>query len=614
MGMKKFPHKIKPNPQTSQPYRFIFFDTETIEMKINNQKSEVILRLGWALFWQRKYRDKKEKLEWCFFNSISQFWDFVNSKANTERTLYLIAHNIQFDMLVLNGFKELKKRGFELKTFIINNKVVIWSFIKGRKRIIFLDNYNYFQFSLKELGEIVGLKKLEMPDFTDDDEKWKIYCKRDVEILYKTWKLLLDYIEKYDMGKFAKTLAGQSFNCYRHRFLKHKIYVHNFPEVLKLERESYRGGRNECFFIGKLPKDDYYLLDVNSMYPYVMKQFPYPVKCIGLTKWIDKKELSELLEKYCLIGRFYIKTDEPVFGIRYKRKLIFPVGSFWATLTTREIEYALSYNYIERVDKVAIYKKEYIFRDFVDYFYHLRLEEKYKGNHTLATFHKLILNSLYGKFGQRNEVWKTIKDGVNLPDGYIEEGSDVDGKFHRYRVINGRLDEVIGKEESFNSFPAIASEVCANGRLHLWWYIRIAGFSNVLYCDTDSLIVNKKGYENLRSHISPDRIGGLKVVAVSKDVEIRKPKFYRFGDLIKAKGVKASAKRINEWEYLTDRFVSVKGCLKRKDLTKLIIEKVVLHFKKGYDKGVLQKTGKIVPYRVVAKEIDNSDIKILNLS
>ncbi len=58
-----------------------------------------------------------------------------------------------------------------------------------------------------------------------------------------------------------------------------KMLVHMKPEVIKLEIDSYRGGRNECFFIGEA-HGEFYKLDVNSMYPYVMATHYYPIKCL----------------------------------------------------------------------------------------------------------------------------------------------------------------------------------------------------------------------------------------------------------------------------------------------------------------------------------------------
>jgi len=66
---------------------------------------------------------------------------------------------------------------------------------------------------------------------------------------------------------------------------------------LKLEREGYNGGRNECFYIGTLNSQKYYKLDVNSMYPYVMQNNKYPVELLGYGEKVNIERLIDLIEK-----------------------------------------------------------------------------------------------------------------------------------------------------------------------------------------------------------------------------------------------------------------------------------------------------------------------------
>ncbi|GAH16471.1 unnamed protein product, partial [marine sediment metagenome] len=81
-----------------------------------------------------------------------------------------------------------------------------------------------------------------------------------------------------------------------------------------------------------------------------------------------------------------------------------------------------------------------------------------------------------------------------------------------------------------NSVPAISAHVTDYARLYLWKLIQIADIVNCFYCDTDSLIVNEKGYKNLSKFMDKDRLGWLKVEDVSSCVDIRGAKNYTFGD------------------------------------------------------------------------------------
>jgi len=68
--------------------------------------------------------------------------------------------------------------------------------------------------------------------------------------MFMAWKRWIEFCQSEDLGAFGYTIAGQSFNAFRHKFMKEDIYIHNSEKVLELERECYKGGRCEAFFIG----------------------------------------------------------------------------------------------------------------------------------------------------------------------------------------------------------------------------------------------------------------------------------------------------------------------------------------------------------------------------
>ncbi|GAH94157.1 unnamed protein product, partial [marine sediment metagenome] len=81
--------------------------------------------------------------------------------------------------------------------------------------------------------------------------------------------------------KFSITKASQAFCAYRFRFMDHKIYIHNDVTVQNLERSAYIGGRVECFRLGKIPGKQFVSMDINSMYPFVMKAEKYPYELVS---------------------------------------------------------------------------------------------------------------------------------------------------------------------------------------------------------------------------------------------------------------------------------------------------------------------------------------------
>ncbi len=594
---KRKPHRIKHNKTTSLPSYFLFFDTETTEVRKGDGEVKQVLRLGWVV---RVYRDKRRNKvseKWVEFRTKEEFWDFVEQSVPEKKVMWCFAHNIDYDFRVLEGFRVLHQRGWEIKTFVYDSKNVILHFRKGRKSLLFLDTFNYFKGSVKKMGESIGLEKLEVDFSTVSEEELSEYCKRDVEIIKEFMLRFIDFIEQNDLGSLQKTLASQAFSAFRHRFMRHSIFVHNNVEVIEMERESYRGGRTEAFFIGRLPKGKYYKLDVNSMYPYVMRERLYPTKLIKLEKQPTINGLKRALKRFFVIAHLRVRVDKPCVGIKTER-LIFPVGEYDCVITSPEIVLVLRYGEIIKVYKYAIYEAHRIFVDYVDFFYSLKEKYAKEGNPAYKQISKLFLNSLYGKFGQKVRYLQKIGE-CEREDGYEVVFDMETGERITYRFLNNEI-WVESKEyyESENSFVAIASAVSAYARCYLWELIEKAGMENVFYCDTDSLIVNEVGYERLKDMLDDYKLGYLKCEGVSENVEIRNAKDYTFGEEVKRKGVKKDAVEIAPNTFKQIQFERLRTAWRKGRPNEVIVKEVVKELKQEYHKGIVTESGRVIPFRL----------------
>ncbi|GAH75426.1 unnamed protein product, partial [marine sediment metagenome] len=265
--------------------------------------------------------------------------------------------------------------------------------------------------------------------------------------------------------------------------------------------------------------------DVNSLYPYVMATNPYPCKYQEKLQGIDGKTLQRALISQSATAKVLIDTDEPAYAVRRSRT-IFPIGRFWVTLTTPELLYALEHNHIVKIDSVVFYEQADLFSGYVNRFYKMRQEFKSAGVKSYDTFCKYMLNSLYGKFGQKADIWTKIGDCPDEPDR-IEILFTVGEKgVKQLRYLLGEIFISDGYEESYNSFPAIAAHVAAYGRMHLYNLMQITGMGNYYYCDTDSLIVNEVGLCNLQNQIDENKLGSLKIDESGQSLTVRGLKDY----------------------------------------------------------------------------------------
>lgn len=598
-------HYLQGNKTSRFPCDYIFFDTETTPKVLENGDIDQPFKLGVALYWRRRDERDKDTLEYLHFTKIPDFWEWVASHALAKRKLVLVAHNIQFDFMVLGGFNYLRVMGFELTKLIVNSKTNIFTYRRDHQSILCLDNMNYFPVSIKELGAQVGLPKLTMPGGAHSRAEWFTYCQRDVDIMYHAWREWLTFLRDEDLGTFGKTITSQAFNAYRHRFMMHPILVSVNKTATEIERSSYRGGRVECFQLGLLPGEDYYLLDINSLYPYCMKVNQYPTRIRYIKTEPSIAFVSKVLETKAVIADVLVTVDKPMFGVKHKDRLVFPVGTFRVTLTSSELTRAITSGAVVKIYRAVVYSREFIFTDFVDYFYNQRLAFKKQGKGVYAYLCKKLLNHLYGKFGQRNEEWVFVRTEPE-PVDYVEVEIDAQtGRRYTVRCISGQVCETRGTVEGYNSFTAIASEVTANARMVLWDFIEKAGRENVFYCDTDSLLVNKIGRDRLAGDIDRLALGKLKLVQKTSKVVLHNVKDYQLGRRVKIKGISKTAEKVSDNEYITYQQQGVRAALHNENVNAMTWRRVPKTLRRIYVKAIVDQDRHVYPL-ILLHEFDSN--------
>ena len=588
-------HVLQGNSDTSRPSDHVFLDIESRLHKINDHDTEHRLWFGWACYWRRRPDKAGDTLEWFRFTKAGDLWAFVLGKVRPKNPLYLVSHNTAYDFGILDIFKHLEGAEFDLTSVYLGNLSVIMRFRRGKEKIVLLDNANYFQGKLANLGDAIGIPKGDVNPLTATEAECDPYCKQDVNIMLKLWQFYYDFLEKHNLGNWGPTLPSQAFHAYRHRFMPHKIVIHGNSEALAMERESYHGGRTSVFFQGVKTGEPFHKLDVNSMYPYIMKEHPFPVRYYAIRTGISLERLREKLNRFDCVARVTLNTDIPVYPVLIANHLIYPVGRFTTTLTTPEVKFALDHNHLEACHRVSLYERAKIFEDYVSEFYRLKVQYTREGNKPFRTLTKLYLNSLYGKFGQLSTNWEEMENPIaDLLECTSMRDHETGESWQLYR-FGSRLWRMQATGESSNSFPAIAAHVTAYARLYLWELIEKAGRKHVFYCDTDSLIVDSFGLAQLGGYLDDVRLGALKIEEQADTLEIRSPKHYALGNHWKRKGVPSKARYLGDNTWETVNFPSFKSQNKPDNKAPFHTRQVVKHLTDKLYDGVADASGRVTP-------------------
>nr|AQU12774.1 DNA polymerase [Thelephora ganbajun] len=590
---------------------FVTFDIETI--KINNKLIPYCISIfngnkSLSAF-INKNMDQKKLFKEFIHNLLSLF---EHEKGDLSMIVY--AHNLSgFDgVFLMNHLLTFGK----VKPLIHNGKLISIKLIveiKGHKnkRIIFKDSFLMLPLSLRELcnsfnvenpkgvfpfllndltykGQFPEYKFFSSISLTEylnlknqySKKIWSFkneaikYCELDCVSLHQIiskFSILIYNTFKVDAIKKALTLPSLAMRIWKTFFMpKDTVFsISGQPEYNI--RQSFTGGAVDVYIPHNSGNETLYSYDVNALYPYVMLKNPMPTgKPIAFDGNIRKINQQAFGFFYCKITspeylehpllQRHIKT---VNGLR----TIAGLGSWTGWIFSEEMDNAVKYGYKFEIIKGYQFKKGYIFSDYVNKLYNLRLQ--YEKGDSMNLIAKLLLNSLYGKFGMKPETIKVeiLKNNSEELNKYLEKFNTtiVDIVYlENYTVLIYNNNKILPTEEKVPNLDtdsihqmdvnvAIASAITAYGRIHMSYFKNNPLFK-LFYSDTDSIVIDAP----LPEHLVGNELGQLKLEHVIKKAVFLAPKVYGFIDengteIIKIKGINhevASQLHINELENL----------------------------------------------------------------
>jgi hypothetical protein len=211
---------------------------------------------------------------------------------------------------------------------------------------------------------------------------------------------------------------------------------------------------------------------------------------------------------------------------------------------------AMEFGYKFNILTGYIFKKENIFSKFVEILNGMK-ENSEKGSPKYLIA-KLLLNSLYGRFGM-SPILKShlLVDSELIPKLVEEKGIEnifENADFGKKSLIS--INEDFSDDININ--VAIASSVTANARIHMSQFKNNPELTGILYyTDTDSAIIDK---ELPKSFIDSKKLGKMKLEKVLTRFIALGPKIYggittEGLEFTKVKGLKVKLS-LNQLEYL----------------------------------------------------------------
>lgn len=448
------------------------------------------------------------------FQTAEAFLDWALTQANNGRRFYAHAGGLADILFLLQHFIA---RDYECSGVSSGSSLIILVVKRGRNTWLFVDSYWTLRSGLADVGTSLG----KFPDGTTAEKgdcafdaplpELETYNRQDCKILWHALRRMED--ELWELGGELKcTLASSAMNLFRRAYLPTTLYVPgNVNDTL---RDGYFGGRVEVYQRHVETRGYYY--DINSSYPHSMSK-----KLPGSYTGSSRK-----IRPYSWVFAT-VRTDGYCPALPYKSDaLYFPTGKFSGWFYVDELEQ--SGVEILEVDQVMHFSPQEFMAPYVSELFGRR---KTSTDEFARLCYKLLLNSLYGKLGERTEKSKII---IKPSREWLLESREIAKREIAHGLPESRPMLMPGvyleacSVEVPHEHVALCSAVTAHSRINLRRYM--TSTPTIYYCDTDSIVTNDPALPTSKE------LGGLKQEKAFDAASFPAPKIYMIDDELKCKG------------------------------------------------------------------------------
>lgn len=492
--------------------------------------------------------------------SKRMFFDFLSNlevdvtKNSRIRTVYF--HNFaRFDGIIILRYYADRGNQYKIKTLLRNHKLYELKVYLGDKLLLrFRDSCTLLPSRLDTLAKTLCPELGSKGSIPHDDLKVSnllVHSEDLINYLRQDILLLGGVMLKAQEINWSKyhidiedvmTLSSLSLKIFRQNYFDDETFPIHIPTKNQdtFIRRGYYGGHADVY---KPYGDNLYYYDVNSLYPFIMKEYPMPC---GIPVWQNNLESVGLDSLFGFIEAYVVcptNISRPFLPYRDKKgTLLFPTGKFIGVFYSEELKFARDLGYhIIPLRGYLFEKKSSPFQSFISHLYESRLEAKKAGDEAMTYIYKILMNSLYGRFGMNPESTVTEICNQKKYEELMKKDNfqSAEKLTDHYYIVNYISNSIIVDDNDWKapkmSAVQLSAAITACARIHMYPFI---SRPDCYYTDTDSIILGSPLSDDLISSIE---LGKFKLECNVKRGIFLAPKSYMLDieddrNIIKHKG------------------------------------------------------------------------------
>jgi hypothetical protein len=324
------------------------------------------------------------------------------------------------------------------------------------------------------------------------------YCILDCVVLYQILSKFNELIfTKWNLNVHRfPTLSSLAFGIFRAHYLgEHKIPKLG-GQIYDFIKQAYTGGRVDVF---KPQGNDLYYYDVNSLYPTVYSSQAMPV---GKPEYFKGNILDYIPDAFgffrCNItapSNLNIPILQTHVETSAGKRTVAPLGSWTDVLFSEEMHLAINYGYKIEVLEGYTFDKAVVFDKYAEDLF--AIKSSHSPSDPMYLISKLLLNSLYGRFGMSLDLIsheiidnRKLVKYIGKAKEFIPDIIDLNNGKSIVSKISSKNYERDCDTASMNVSIGIAAAITAYARIHMTPFLQDPSY-NVYYSDTDSIVTDK---------------------------------------------------------------------------------------------------------------------------
>jgi hypothetical protein len=359
-----------------------------------------------------------------------------------------------------------------------------------------------------EVDVVCGKNQIKILDLQNYGVEPAPYCTHGADVqMYEVHDAFIDLM---NMSRATNTPIAKSTSAQvgwakaRQLLTPGILWTNRDSQARALERLAYFGGRCEAFRLGDI-SGVVHSLDVKSCYAMICRDEMLPCQLIEEYRCgLPVESIDPEVDDHW-IADVEIRTGLPDYPVRFGGSTIYPIGHFRTALPWPELRRALRAQCVVRVIRAARYRAAPVLSSYAHWYLNSRGSAGTFYPAPAAGALKSAFNASLGYTARENYDWQPWQCQI----GYrwwigLTMHPETKSSAVQAQILDGERRWLRVAGEPYESMPYLHATICSYARVRLLDIFYTAGPGNVLYCDTDGVLVTQVGESRLRNKRRPD--------------------------------------------------------------------------------------------------------------